>query len=458
VQSAHPPPALEASRRLSIARPAIVYSLLFGAVGAYVPYIALYLGSRGLNLGTVGALIALFAAVSLVAAPSWGAIADGIGDARGPILVATCLAGGAAALLGLATGLPTLAFAIAALAASVAGIVPMVDSRVVRVLGGRDRFGQARASGSAAFVVVAFAAGAVIARGAAASMFALYVPLLISTGIAAWFLLRQSPVSVPGEGPMQDLAARPGLGRRRARRSFTRAASMAFRGLSPSTLAQILSLPRFGLFFIASVAIWTSHAAFQGFVSLRVAALGGDPTTIAATWSLGPLIEVPLMLAFPRVAARVGTERLIVIGAFAFAVRSAIVAAATDPVQIAVAGAFAGFGFAFVYVGTVTWIAGAVSRSVHATAQGMITGTAVSFGAIVGAIVGGGIGGAFGLGTLFAVTAAGYALGGVLVWLAIGRSRASPTVSIEPGIRAEEPVSADVGEPAPAATEAAGEL
>ena len=455
MQPAHPPGPPQSSRRLSIARPAIVYSLLFGAVGAYVPYIALYLGSRGLNLGTVGALIALFAAVSLVAAPSWGAIADGIGDARGPILVATCLAGAAAVLLGFATGLPTLAFAIAALASSVAGIVPMVDSRVVRVLGGRDRFGQARASGSAAFVVVAFAAGAVIARGTAASVFALYVPLLIATGIAAWFLLR-SPVGAPGGAASREVADRAGLGRRRARRSLAGAAAAAFRGLSPSTLAQILTLPRFGLFFLASVAIWTSHAAFQGFVSLRVAALGGDPTTIAATWSLGPLIEVPLMLAFPRLAARVGTERLIVIGAFAFALRSAIVAAATDPLQIAVAGAFAGFGFAFVYVGTVTWIAGAVSRSVHATAQGMITGTAVSFGAIVGAIVGGAIGGAFGLGTLFAITAAGYALGGVLVWLAIGRSSAH--VSIEPGARADEPVAADRHDPGPATTEPAGEL
>jgi len=456
VQSAQPPGVQASPPRLSIARPAIVYSLLFGAVGAYVPYIALYLGSRGLDLRTVGALIALFAAVSLVAAPTWGAIADGIGDARAPILVATFLAGAAAVLLGLAISSATLAIAIADLAASVAGIVPMVDSRVVRVLGGRDRFGQARASGSAAFVVVAFAAGAAVARGTAASVFVLYVPLLIATGIAAWFLLRLSPAGAPRTAGTGESPPRAALGRRRARQSLTRAAAIAFRGLSPSSLAQILTLPRFGLFFLASVAIWTSHAAFQGFVSLRVAALGGDPTTIAATWSLGPLIEVPLMLAFPRLAARVGTERLIVIGAFAFALRSAIVAAATDPIQIAVAGAFAGFGFAFVYVGTVTWIAGAVSRSVHATAQGMITGTAVSFGAIVGAIVGGWIGGAWGLGTLFAVTAAGYAFGGVLVWLAIGRSSAD--ASIGSRAPADEPVSAARREAAAATTEPAGEL
>ena len=64
----------------SVVRPAIVYALLFGAVGAYIPYLSVYLSSKGLDLGTIGALIALQATVSLVAAPSWGALADRRGD------------------------------------------------------------------------------------------------------------------------------------------------------------------------------------------------------------------------------------------------------------------------------------------------------------------------------------------------------------------------------------------
>ena len=399
------PPA----RTGSIVRPAIVYALLFGAFGAYIPYIALYLGGRGLDLGAVGALIALFAGVSVVAAPVWGAIADGIGDARGPILLAGILSGFAAVLLAIATDGAVLAIAIALLAAAWAGVVPMVDSRVVRFLGARERFGQARASGSAAFIAAAFIAGALAGRLGTGGQFVAYVPLVVGTGIAAWLLL-VSPAD---------------RGRPRGEPALGRAAAMAFRALSPSTIGSILSLPRFGLFFVASIVIWTSHAAFQGFISIRVAALGGDPTMIAAAWSLGALVEVPLMLAFPRIARRFGSERLIVVGAFAFAARSFICGLAQTPLEIVAAGAFAGFGFAFVYVGTVTWIAGAASRSVAATAQGIITGTATSIGAIVGSIVGGAIGGAWGLPTLFVVTAAGYGLGGLLVWFAIVRGAAA---------------------------------
>ena len=169
--------------------------------------------------------------------------------------------------------------------------------------------------------------------------------------------------------------------------------------------------------------MWTSHAALQGFVSLRVKDLGGDATTVAATWSLGAVIEVFLMSAFPALARRFGVERLIVIGGFAFGIRALISAVVDAPSAIVLASAFGGVGFSFVYVGTVSWVAGSVGRSVQATAQGIFTGTSNSVGAIVGSVVGGAIGGVFGLPVLFGIAAAGYVTGAVLTWIAIGRRR-----------------------------------
>jgi MFS family permease len=82
-----------------------------------------------------------------------------------------------------------------------------------------------------------------------------------------------------------------------------------------------------------------------------------------------------------------------------------------------------GIGFAFFYVGTVTWVAGAVPRSVQATAQGVFTGTAMSLGAIGGSIIGGLIAGAFSLPVLFVAAAVGNGFGAIIVWRAIGRRR-----------------------------------
>ena len=391
----------------AIVRPAIVYALLFGAQGAYLPYISIYLVSTGLDLGTVGALIALFAAVSLVAAPSWGALADGIGDVRGPVVIASLLSGGAVLLLAVAVGPLAIAIATGLLAATWAGVIPLVDSQTVRIVGHRDRFGQARAPGSGAFVVVAFATGAVLAMRGPGGMFVVYLPLVILTGLGALVLLR--------------LPTPTATSSRASRRSSSGGAGRALAGLSPSTILGILRTPRLGMFFVASVVVWTSHAALQGFISLRVNELGGDASMVAATWSLGAVIEVFLMTAFPALARRFGAERLIVIGAFSFVIRALISAVVDAPSAIVLASAFGGVGFSFFYVGTVSWVAGAVGRSVQATAQGIFTGTTNSVGAIVGSVVGGAIGGVFGLPALFGIAAVGYLTGAVLTWVAIAR-------------------------------------
>jgi PPP family 3-phenylpropionic acid transporter len=392
----------------SILRPAIVYSILFGAQGAYLPYISIFLASTGLDLGTVGALIALYAGVTLVAAPSWGAVADALGDVRGPVLVAAIASTAATALLATAGTPVTIALAIALLAASFAGIIPMVDSQSVRFVGPRDRFGLARAPGSAAFVVVAFATGVVVGTAGPRGIFVVYAPLTLLIGLAAWILL-----ALPRRGgkPVGSGRGAGALARR------------ALAGLSPATIVDVLRAPSFGPFFAASVLIWTSHAMLQGFVSLRIVALGGDAPVVAATWSLGALLEVVLMSGFPWFARRFGTERLIVVGALGFALRAAITAVAPDPLTIVLASLFGGVGFSFVYVGVVTWVSATVDRRTQATAQGIFTGTANGMGAIGGSILGGAIGGAFGLPILFGVAAVGYAVGGFVVWRAVGRRR-----------------------------------
>ena len=145
------------------------------------------------------------------------------------------------------------------------------------------------------------------------------------------------------------------------------------------------------------------------------------------------------MLSFPRLARRLGAERLIVIGAFAYALRALASALATSPEQIVAASIFGGFGFAFVYVGTVTWVSGAVPRTVQATAQGIATGTTVSVGAIVGSLVGGAIGAALGLSVLFGIAAASYGLGGILVWAAIVRRGPSAPAAPQAGITVDSP-------------------
>lgn len=379
----------------SVVRPAIVYALLFGSVGAYFPYIAVFYREIGLPLEAVGGLAALNAAVGLVAAPLWGAIADRARDLRGPLVLAGAWAALAATWLAVARDPLAVAMAAALLGAGAAGLGPMLDSLTIERLGERrERFGRARAWGSAAFIVSALGTGLLIERVGAPGLFLVGAPGLLLTSVAAYALL--------GGGPTR-------------RRTIT---------LSPlQGLVGILRHPSLSLFLLGSVLVWTSVSAVTTFISVHLVALGAEGQIVGLVWALGALVEVPLMLAFPAIARRFGNERLLVVGALAFAVRALGWALAGAPELLIVVAPLGGVGFGLFYVATVGYVSHAVPREVQATAQGIYSGTAFSTGSILGALIGGQLAGRVGIPTLFGVAGIATLAAAVLVWWAILAAR-----------------------------------
>jgi len=377
----------------SVARPAVVYVLVFAAIGAWIPYWTVFLQSLGVGLGAIGLLAGVSAAAAIVAAPAWGAAADRLGDVRGPLLVASLWAAAVAAALALSSAPGLVAVEIALLSVGGAGIVPLVDTRTIELLGvDRDRFGRVRAVGSVSFIAASIVVGVVVERQGPAGLFLIYCPALALSGIVGFAL----------------------LGRGEHRRRAT-----AVDGLNSTGL---LRDRRLGAFFAGSVVVWTSSAAVIAFFSLRLVEIGADAGLIGVGWAVNAIVEVPLMLAFPVLVRHVGAERLLVIGTAAFALRALGLAATTSlPAFIAIS-AIGGVGFALFYVGSVTYVAAVAPPHVRATAQGLFSGTSFAAGTIIGSTLGGAIANGLGLQTLFAVCAAVSALAaGVVWWAVIGR-------------------------------------
>jgi len=376
-----------------VVRSAVVYVVLFGAVGAWFPYVSVYYRHVGLSLEAIGLLTALYSAVGLVAAPAWGAVVDHIRNSRGPLAVAGAWSALAAALLLVVRDPLPVTVAVVFLAAGTAGMGPMVDNRTIELLGdSRDRFGRARAWGSAAFIVTSVGVGAVITEVGPPGMFLAYVPLLALTGLASYALL--------------------GAGSRRPR------TGALARG---EGLLGIVRAPTLGLFFGGSVVMWTAVSALTTFLSVQLVTLGADGRTVGIAWALGAAIEVPLMFLFPAIVRRVGAEWLLVVGALAFGLRSLGWALVDDPTVLLVFMVAGGVGFAFFYVGTVTYVARAVPVSVQATAQGVFSGTAFSFGSILGSVLGGVVAGASSLPVLFGLATGLLGVAAVVVWWAVVR-------------------------------------
>ncbi|HVL54741.1 MAG TPA: MFS transporter [Vitreimonas sp.] len=375
----------------SVVRPAIVYVLLYASIGAYFPYIAVFYREIGMSLAAVGGLLALSAAVGLVAAPVWGALADRTRNLAGAIVLAGVWAAVGGAWLGVARDPVVVVMATAVLAAGASGMGPMLDSLTIERLGDRrERYGRARAWGSAAFILGALGTGTLIDRTGAPGLFVVFAPGLLFTSLAAYLLLRG------------------GRSRRRVAR------------LSPlEGVAGILRHPSLSLFLLGSVLVWTSVSAVTTFVSVHLVSLGAEGQVIGALWALGALVEVPLMFLFPILARRIGNERLLVIAAIAFALRSIGWALAGQPLLLLAVAPLGGIGFGLFYVATVGYVARAVPSGVQATAQGVFSGTAFSTGSILGSLIGGQLASAVGLPVLFGVSGIVTGLAGLLVWWAI---------------------------------------
>jgi len=403
---------LPAAFHLPLAAPAIVYLAMFAAVGSWYPFQSVVLSSRGLDLGAIGLLLGLHGIVSLVAAPAWGALADRVGQVSRPLLAASLVAGAGAFWLAVAQDPGSIAAALALMGVGIGGMNPLADTRTVQVAGGsRSGFARARAFGSAAFVVAAIVTGTVISGRSPDALFVFFVPLLIVTGLAAWRLF------APGSDEKASLART--------------------RHVKPSAtgFATILRRPGLLALLVGTTVIWTAVGAVMTFIAIRVTSMGADLGVVGLMSAVGSAIEVPIMLAFPILTRRFSAERQLVLGAMAFALRSALWAVAPTPLVALLVAPLGGIGFALFYVGIVTVVAKSVPAEVQATAQGLYSGMTFSLGSVVGAVLGGAAAPLLGLPGMFGAAAVAGVVGAVVVAWAVSTAaaarKAQPAVAVE---------------------------
>lgn len=373
-------------------RAALTYIVYFTAVGAAWPYLPVFYRGLGLGLGTIGLIGALAAGTQLVGAPVWGGLADRFPHSRLSLPVAAFVATGGTLVLVNAHELPVIAAGAFILAFGLAGIGPVLDARTLDLLGAdKIRYGQLRAWGSLAFVVAAWLVGGLIDAHGTMALFLVYIPMLALTAFIAFTLPRRS-------------TARSG--------SILRGAWV------------LVGAPGMRVFLLGALLVWTMLSAVNSFYSIQVVALGGPAQTVGLAWAIGALIEVPIMFGFPRLAARFGMGRLLVLGASAFAVRAAAAAAATDATMLVLISPLEGIAFGLFFVGGVAFVSSRAPSGLAATAQGVyaaVTGLA----AILGAAYGGLVAGALSLAGLFAISAVCGGLAALVIAVAV-RPRTRP--------------------------------
>jgi MFS transporter, PPP family, 3-phenylpropionic acid transporter len=358
---------------------------LYAAVGAMFPYLPVYYQSLGLRLDVIGLLGALSAAAGLVSAPLWGAAGDRFASSRLVLPAAAVTAAVAAGVLGMVVGPVPVVLAAAVLALGMSGVAPILDARALETVAeDRNRYGRLRVWGSGSFIVSVLFVGSLIERTDIRAMFVVLVATLAATALVGLGLRSQNLVS-----PLPHLTG----------------------------LALVLRNTALRRFLLAILLVWSSSTAVNAFLSIHLVAIGAPESLVGASWAIGALVEIPLMLAYPWLGARIGLERLVLIGALAFLVRAVALILLRDPLLATLTMALHGVGFALLLVGGVAYVSRHAPEGTAATAQGVLGATVYGLAVILGPGIGGAVAELLDISRMHLLAAAGSAVAlAALAW------------------------------------------
>jgi MFS transporter, PPP family, 3-phenylpropionic acid transporter len=330
-----------------------VYFLYYANVGVFLPYFAPYLRGLGFSGEQIGAVQMIPALLGPVVAMGWAAFADGhAGPARALRLAGTWV--GLAVLLLPFARTPLAAGAVIfAMGLGDRAIVPLVDSVTLEHVRGRPgtSYARIRLFGSLGFVAATLLVGrALTVRGDRPGD--LLVPAAVAALVVGYALAARRVPAVPAHP-----GERPG-----------------FRDL--------VALLRGGplLVLLATCAVhWAACAPFHLLFGVFVRDRGLPADVTGLGMGVGVLAEIAVLLAFPRLEARLPPRGLFAIAFLGSAIRWALLARAESALAVVLLQLLHGLTFGLFWGCATASLAALVPPRLRATGQALFS--AVVFGA-----------------------------------------------------------------------------
>lgn len=320
-------------------RYAAFYGAMFLALGVYLPFWPVWLGSRNVTPEQIGLLFGLGSWVRIVTTPAIAHAADRTGRPRTFLaFLAGATALSFAAFYPVSGFWPILLVSIP-MAIGLTALVPMGESVTLAAVQ-RDGFdyGRVRMWGSLAFMVGTVGAGSLLRGRDPDLILTLIVLALVASTLAALTLPRQPPISIG------DRRLRP---------------------------AAMLRDRRFVLFLVATSLLQASHATYYAFSVLHWRTAGLSETLIGGLWAEGVIAEVAFFAISSWTIARTGPTSLLVVAGVAGIVRWVVLGATVWVPALLVVQLSHAATFGAAHLGAMHFIARIAPPGLAATAQGL---------------------------------------------------------------------------------------
>lgn len=350
-------------RMNSATRVSLHYASLFSITGVTLPYAALWLSSVGMSGAEIGLLLSLPMLGRLVTGPLLAVWADGFRRRRsaiGLLAMAMAIGYGGAGLVE-STLLRGLFWFVGATAT--AAIFPLGDVLALR-LAQRDNypFSIPRGFGSLAFVLGNVVMGALLTKTDPSIIILWIVGFSVLSGLIAWLLLPQIPVSEEGI-KAKGVSRFEGLGRLIRNRPFMIAV-------------------------LGFAAIQAAHGFYYGFSTLLWKAQGIAESTTGLLWGCAVAAEIGFMWLIDPWRRRkgIGAYPLLLIGGGAAILRWTLMATQPALVLLWPLQLLHALTFAATYLASVEIVGALSPRRDHTASQtlasmlssGLLTGLATA--------------------------------------------------------------------------------
>jgi len=327
--------------------------LYYGSMGAWVPYLNVYLQQIGLSGLQIGVLTGLRPAATLVSQPLWGVVADLQGRRRTLLLT---LALAALSLPGFAWGRSFwFLFVWSILYTSLSSpIGSLVDSLVLDYLERKQHssYGLFRMWGAIGWAVLTLTVGRALEGRDLRLVFA-FGALLMGAGL---LLALRTPRGLGGAGSL---------------------------GATWKDAVPLLRNRRLVVFLVLITFLQVGASPAFSFYSIYMNELGASRQLIGLAFAVLGLSELPLYLCAAGIMRRIGPARTLVVSFLLLALRSFLYSSVSQPVW-AVVVQLAHGSLALFLVASVEYVNRLVPGAWRATGQSLLWATQFGIGSVLG--------------------------------------------------------------------------
>jgi PPP family 3-phenylpropionic acid transporter len=360
----------------------IQYFLYFGVLGLFLPYFNLYcyhLGFSGFEIGVLSSVRTLTTALFPMV---WGALADRF-FIRRPIYILCSFASTAIWALYLLTADFWIMLSITVFyGIFYAPIISFLESFSMDLLGReKTRYGQLRAWGSFAFILIVIVTGRLID--------AFSTEIIIIMILAGSLLHAFLSTAIPPAGGVKTA------------------------GFSAN--ARTLINRRVMVFLFCAFMMLVSHGTYYGFLSIHLENLGFSGSFIGIAWAVASTAEILVMVNSERMLRRFSHEKILIVAFGAAVIRWGILYFATAAPLILFSQILHAMTYGAFHVASILYMDKLTPASAKTLGQAVNNAVTYGFGIMAGFLFNGYFFEIIGAPTLFAISALMAGIGGLIM-------------------------------------------